>query len=128
MKKEKSWEEELNKFYGCMFECGDYEALVEFIRQLLAEQRTKAKGMRVQDVSAWENYGKKLGYWDYFRKEVIEECIKGIEKIKKIVQKRHGTYKYDSCYDDVIIYLKYDRQRTGQNDRQANNGNSKESM
>lgn len=34
------WEKELNKFYGCMFECGDYEALVNFIRQLLSSQKS----------------------------------------------------------------------------------------
>lgn len=33
------WEKELNKWYGLMFECGDYEALVDFIRKLLASQR-----------------------------------------------------------------------------------------
>lgn len=33
------WEQELNKWYGLMFECGDYEALVDFIRNLLASSQ-----------------------------------------------------------------------------------------
>ena len=32
------WEKDLNKFYGAMFECGDYEALVEFVRNLLSQK------------------------------------------------------------------------------------------
>lgn len=39
------------------------------------------------------------------RAKVNEGLIKKIEKIKKEVQKQTGSYKYDSCYDDVINLL-----------------------
>jgi hypothetical protein len=38
-------------------------------------------------------------------KEQREELIEGIEKIKKAVARRHGTQKYDSCYNDCIKLL-----------------------
>ena len=40
------------------------------------------------------------------RQEERERIIKGIEQIKEAVSKRHGTYKYDSCYDDAIRVIK----------------------
>lgn len=36
------------------------------------------------------------------KKEVLEEACKRIEKIKDEVRKRHGTFKYDDCYDDCL--------------------------
>ena len=32
------WEERFNKYWGCMFECGDYEKLIDDIKQLLDER------------------------------------------------------------------------------------------
>ena len=76
MKKEdKFWFEEISK------ELGDLEASrlwwFNKIRQLLSQAR----------------------------KEVREEAIKQISAIKEAVQERHGTFKYDSCYDDCIEIL-----------------------
>ena len=33
-----SWKEQLSKFYGVMFECGDYEALQKFISTQIIEK------------------------------------------------------------------------------------------
>jgi hypothetical protein len=35
-----------------------------------------------------------------------QKLIKQIEKIKKEVQGRQGTYKYDWCFEDIIKLLK----------------------
>lgn len=40
----------------------------------------------------------------------LESIIEGVEKIKTECQKVNGTFKYDSCYDDVLSYLKSLRQ------------------
>ncbi len=42
--------------------------------------------------------GKRVAY----KKELAGK----IEKIKEVVQKRHGTFKYDSCYDDILSLIK----------------------
>ncbi len=47
---EESWEKELNKFYGAMFECGDYEALVEFIAQQI--EKATEKGADIAKIAA----------------------------------------------------------------------------
>ena len=36
----------------------------------------------------------------------LADIVEKIEKIKKAVQERNGTYKYDSCYDDIIKIIK----------------------
>jgi len=36
---EKDWKKELLKFYGAMFECGDFEKLEDFIEETLQFQR-----------------------------------------------------------------------------------------
>lgn len=38
--------------------------------------------------------------------EVIKKAINKIEKIKDIIRKQTGSYKYDDCYDDCIRVLK----------------------
>lgn len=36
----------------------------------------------------------------------LESIIEEVEKIKATVEEVNGTSKYDSCYDDVLSYLK----------------------
>ena len=33
------WKKQMSKFYGVMFECGDYEQLVDFISTLIAQKQ-----------------------------------------------------------------------------------------
>ena len=47
------WKKQMSKFYGVMFECGDYEQLVDFISTLIAQKQ----------------------------KEVLEACLPPIKKI-----------------------------------------------
>lgn len=39
-------------------------------------------------------------------KEREEELINRIEKIKESIREINGTFKYDSCYDDIINLIK----------------------
>lgn len=56
------WEKELNKFYGLMFECGDYEKLVEFIRQEKQISEQKGYQLRGEEVKEWIESKKEKGY------------------------------------------------------------------
>ena len=57
-----------------------------FIKEFVVAQKEKAKAQE--------------------RKKYQKELIKKIEQIKQAVAARHGTQKYDSCYDDVIEIIK----------------------
>jgi len=39
------------------------------------------------------------------KESLINEAVKQIKEIKEAVSKRHGTHKYDGCYEDSILTL-----------------------
>ncbi len=47
-----------------------------------------------------------LDFWLKTRLSDLESIEEGVEKIKATVEGVNGTSKYDSCYDDVLSYLK----------------------
>ena len=51
-------------------------ALVEEIykeEQAIADKRWQEAERPMFGVSQWKEYGKKMGYWDYFKDEIIKE-------------------------------------------------------
>jgi hypothetical protein len=76
------WEEELSKmemvmedgFYkGCMFYHESTKSLIEeLITKAREEEREKCN---CRDVSSWRNYGKKMGYWNYFAEEERDRLL-----------------------------------------------------
>lgn len=55
-----------------------------YLNEALAQQKEELMGgvssMRPNDVSAWAEYGKRMGYWDFFKEEVKKEIA---EKARK---------------------------------------------
>ena len=43
------------------------------------------------------------------KKDLLEELSQKIYKIREAVQERHGTFKYDGCYDDCLDILSQKR-------------------
>lgn len=57
--------------------------------------------------NTFNNYDQSVFYWiDKAVANYKEELIKEIEKVKEAVQTQTGSFKYDSCYDDIIELIK----------------------
>ena len=72
----KEWEKEFDKKFGGYYLFKDEDGafptmedtpdrIKQFIQDLLEEQKHK----KPMGVSQWKEYGKKYGYWEYFKKE-----------------------------------------------------------
>ncbi len=47
-----------------------------------------------------------LDFWLSKLQQRDAELVEKIEKVKRAVQEATGSFKYDSCYDDIINLIK----------------------
>jgi 5-hydroxyisourate hydrolase-like protein (transthyretin family) len=58
--------------------------------------------IRLGDLSAWKNYGKKYKYWDYFEKTTKEEFFKEMpNRLELNNYNEHYSTGYIQCWEDV---------------------------
>lgn len=69
------WEKEFNKYYGVMFECGDYEQLVEDIRALLKDQRERIAEKIEKEIDILPN-----GHYDHAFRDGLRHALRIIQE------------------------------------------------
>ena len=83
------WKKQMSKFYGVMFECGDYEQLVDFISTLIAQKQKEAiesERQRIWNIIVDEFEELQLSFHEGFGGNRISECQKKIVERIKIIQ------------------------------------------
>jgi ubiquinone biosynthesis protein UbiJ len=79
-KKTEDWKKRLNKWYGSMFECGDYEALEDFIEQEI--ERARQEGQK-------EAYKRTYDMVDAMEEIAwVDEEVQKLSEITKWLNKR----------------------------------------
>jgi len=92
--KQESWQERFDKSFtdggsgdvinnGCMHPSRP-NGIKQFIFKELEIEYEKGKNERRLDVSSWRNMGTKYNYFQFFEKQIKQEIIKKIEKLKDV--------------------------------------------
>jgi len=77
---QETWKERLKSGKECFFPNGKGAVHIHCLTAFIQKELDAVMASKPKGVTAWKEEGKKLGYWDYFEKQIKHEKRKDLEE------------------------------------------------